>query len=64
MIEINDTFDDCFRVYRVIDVNYDEGYCVTLLQSDIDGPVDQEEDNIGEFVLLSDFYEPELKLFN
>ena len=46
------------QVYkRQIDVDYDEGYCITLLQSDIDGPVNQDEDNIAEFILLNDIAE-------
>ena len=58
MIEINDILESSgFRVYRVIDVDYDEGYCITLLQSDIDGPINQDEDNIAEFILLNDIAE-------
>jgi len=60
MIKINDIIDGpVFRVYRVIDVNYREGYCVVLLQSDMDGPVNQEEDNIGIFMLLNSITDEE-----
>ncbi len=57
MIEIGDILVTAFEVSRVIDVQPD--YVVTLLQENIDGPVDQDEDNIGEFVLLTDIYEEE-----
>jgi len=53
MIEVNDILtDNYFSVWCVIDVQ--EDYVIALLRSDIDGPVDQEEDNIGEFILKND----------
>lgn len=54
MIEINDILTESVRTCRVIDAVPENDYIVTLLQSDIDGPVDQDSDNIGEFVLKSD----------
>jgi len=55
MLKRNDILVSGFDVWKVIDVQPD--YIVALLQSNIDGNVDQEEDNIGEFILRSDILE-------
>jgi hypothetical protein len=55
MIEIGDILISGFETRRVIDVQ--PNYVVALLQSDRDGPIDQEEDNIGEFILRNDILE-------
>jgi hypothetical protein len=55
MIEIGDILVSGFETRRVIDVQPD--YVVAILQFNIDGDVDQEEDNIGEFILRSDILE-------
>ena len=55
MLKRNDILISGFDVWKVIDVQPD--YVVALLQSDINGLVDQEEDNIGEFILRSDIDE-------
>jgi len=52
MIKINDILIDGFDVRKVIDVSDD--YCVAILIEDINGPVNQDEDNLGEFILLND----------
>lgn len=57
MIEVNDILISSFEVRRVIDAEPENDYVIALLQSDIDGPVDQDEDNIGDFILRNDIYE-------
>ncbi len=57
MIEVNDILISSFEVRRVIDAEPENDYVVALLQSDIDGPVDQDADNIAEFILKNDIYE-------
>ncbi len=58
MIEVNDILHgDGFRTYKVIDSEPENDYVTILLQSDINGSIDQDEDNIGEFVLKNDIYE-------
>jgi len=56
MIEVNDILTESFRVWRVIEAEPDHDYVIALLQSDIDGPVDPDEDNIGDFILKNDIY--------
>ena len=55
MIEIGDLIRSGHQIRKVIDVQDD--YVVALLQSDFDGFVNQNEDNIGEFILRSDIAE-------
>ncbi len=55
MIEIGDILTSGFDVRKVIDIEDD--YCVGLLLENIDGPIDQDEDNIAEFILLNDIYD-------
>lgn len=55
MIQQNDILFSRFDTWKVIDVQDD--YVVVLLQSTIDGQVNQEEDNIGDFILLNDILE-------
>lgn len=57
MIEVNDILHNGLSTYKVIDAEPDNDYVVALLQSDIDGPIDQDEDNIGEFILREDIAE-------
>jgi len=54
MIKQNDILTCGCSIWRVIEAEPDNDYVIALLQSDIDGPVDQEEDNIGEFILRND----------
>lgn len=55
MIEINDILISDFDKRRVIDVQDD--YVVALLIEDRDGIINQDEDNIGEFILRNDINE-------
>lgn len=55
MLKINDILIDGFQIRRIIDIQPD--YVVTLLQQDIDGVINQEEDNIGDFILRNDINE-------
>lgn len=57
MIKIDDIIWCGFDKRKVIDVNSDEGYCIAILQCDIDGLVNQDEDNIAKFILLNDIDE-------
>lgn len=52
MISIGDILTSGLEIRKVIGIEND--YCITILLQDIDGAVDEDEDNIGEFVLLSD----------
>lgn len=52
MIEIGDILNSGFDKRKVIDVQDD--YVVAILIEDIDGLVDQAEDNIAEFILRND----------
>jgi len=55
MIEIDDILISGFDKRRVIDVQDD--YVVALLFENIDGSVNQDGDNIGEFILRNDIAE-------
>jgi len=55
MLAINDILISGCEIRKIIDVQPD--YVVTLLQQDRDGIVNQDEDNIGEFILRSDIVE-------
>ena len=57
MVKINDILVSGFDVRRVIEAEPDNDYVIALLQSDIDGSVDQDADNIGEFILRNDIAE-------
>ena len=52
MLKINDILIGQRQIWRIIDVQAD--YVVALLQSENGIPVDQTEDNIGEFIMVSD----------
>jgi len=55
MIELNDILVDGFDRRKVIDVQDD--YVTAILIEDMNGCVDQNEDNIGEFILRNDIAE-------
>jgi len=55
MLEIGDILICGFDKRKVIDVQDD--YVITILIEDIDGLIDQDEDNIGEFILRNDIVE-------
>ena len=57
MIKVNDILTEGLRAWRVIEAEPENDYVLALLQSDIDGPVNQDEDNIGDFILKNDIYE-------
>jgi len=55
MLEIDDILISGCERRKVIDVQND--YVITILIQDIDGPVDQDSDNIAEFILRNDIDE-------
>lgn len=55
MLKINDILVDSFQEHRIIDIQPD--YVVALLIHNFDGAVDQDEDNIGEFIMRNDIAE-------
>ena len=57
LLKANDILISGFEVRRVIEAEPENDYVIALLQSDINGPIDQDEDNIGDFILKNDIYE-------
>jgi len=55
MLNINDILISGCEIRRIIDVQPD--YVVTLLQQNREGLVNQDEDNIGDFILRNNINE-------
>ena len=56
MLKINDILISGREIRRIIDIQPD--YVIALLTQDIfDGVINQDEDNIGKFILRSDIIE-------
>jgi len=55
MIKVGDIIESGFNVRKVIDLDGD--VVTAILIEDIHGAVNQEDDNIGEFILVNDIAE-------
>jgi len=61
MIKTGDIIEGNGEIRKIIDVNYEEGYCIALLLHDQDYDYTLSDyadgDNLADFIMLADIYE-------